>query len=370
MKKTGRNEKCPCGSGKKYKKCCLKFEVPYEVSKKFKEQEIHERHRIEKYGQVRPIIHADFKGNKFVAVGDQLYHSPKWKTFPDFLINYATGALGCDWGNDELKKPFIERHQILKWYDGMCRFQSQQVKGGDGLYFAVPNGAFAAFINLAYDLYILKDHLSLQEKVVDRLKDKKQFQGARYELFVAATCIKAGFDIDYEDETDVSKKHPEFKAVHRYTGQVISVEAKSRHRHGVLDYYDQNQTQNGNNKANIGKLLNAALQKPTDYPYVIFIDLNLPPYPGNIPESPWFEEIQKTIDFVCGEKQEKPDKFNLLILTNHPQHYGNDFESAPKNNTLMVLPEKSRNIADYPENIIEIYNQADKYGNIPGFFTD
>ena len=23
-KKIGRNEKCPCGSGKKYKKCCLK----------------------------------------------------------------------------------------------------------------------------------------------------------------------------------------------------------------------------------------------------------------------------------------------------------------------------------------------------------
>ncbi|WP_426807395.1 SEC-C metal-binding domain-containing protein [Streptococcus anginosus] len=22
--KIGRNEKCPCGSGKKYKKCCLK----------------------------------------------------------------------------------------------------------------------------------------------------------------------------------------------------------------------------------------------------------------------------------------------------------------------------------------------------------
>jgi uncharacterized protein YecA (UPF0149 family) len=23
MKKIGRNEKCPCGSGKKYKKCCI-----------------------------------------------------------------------------------------------------------------------------------------------------------------------------------------------------------------------------------------------------------------------------------------------------------------------------------------------------------
>lgn len=29
MASTGRNEPCPCGSGKKYKKCCLEIEVPY-----------------------------------------------------------------------------------------------------------------------------------------------------------------------------------------------------------------------------------------------------------------------------------------------------------------------------------------------------
>jgi tetratricopeptide (TPR) repeat protein len=28
MKKTGRNEPCPCGSGKKYKKCCLNSSKP------------------------------------------------------------------------------------------------------------------------------------------------------------------------------------------------------------------------------------------------------------------------------------------------------------------------------------------------------
>ena len=29
--KIGRNEKCHCGSGKKYKKCCLKKETPNEI---------------------------------------------------------------------------------------------------------------------------------------------------------------------------------------------------------------------------------------------------------------------------------------------------------------------------------------------------
>lgn len=31
MAKTGRNEPCPCGSGKKYKKCCLKNKKPVTV---------------------------------------------------------------------------------------------------------------------------------------------------------------------------------------------------------------------------------------------------------------------------------------------------------------------------------------------------
>lgn len=31
MSKTGRNEPCPCGSGKKYKKCCLKNKKPSTV---------------------------------------------------------------------------------------------------------------------------------------------------------------------------------------------------------------------------------------------------------------------------------------------------------------------------------------------------
>lgn len=31
MAKTGRNEPCPCGSGKKYKKCCLRNKKPATV---------------------------------------------------------------------------------------------------------------------------------------------------------------------------------------------------------------------------------------------------------------------------------------------------------------------------------------------------
>ena len=43
MKKIGRNDPCPCGSGKKYKKCCLKKDryfknLPEDALKRLKEE--------------------------------------------------------------------------------------------------------------------------------------------------------------------------------------------------------------------------------------------------------------------------------------------------------------------------------------------
>ncbi len=141
MNKVGRNDPCPCGSGKKYKKCCLIASadsqigpMPVEVIKKFQEHQQNEIEREKLYGKTRPIIHNNFKGYKLVAVGSQLHWAKeeKWKTFPDFLLDYIKTTLGRDWGNAELKKPLEDRHQILKWYDAMCRFQQKQTKSEDG----------------------------------------------------------------------------------------------------------------------------------------------------------------------------------------------------------------------------------------------
>jgi len=95
----------------------------------------------------------------------------------------------------EIRKPLADRHQILQWYDAVCRSQAKQTKDESGMYSAIPNGMMAAYLSLAYDLYTLRHHMALQEEVVRRLKISDQFQGARHELFVAATCIRAGFNI-------------------------------------------------------------------------------------------------------------------------------------------------------------------------------
>ncbi len=375
--KPSRNDLCPCGSGKKYKKCCLirdtlaeelsRNVLPKEVTDYFNEQKRKEIQWKSEYGDVKPIIHNDFNGHKFVAVGNRLCYSDQWKTFIDFLIYFAAGVLGSDWGNAEIKKPFTERHQIMQWYDGMCRYQqTHSVLEEDGVYSCIPNGDYEAFINLAYDLYILNHHLSIQQDIIRRIKDKQQFQGARYELFVAATCIRAGYDIEYEDETDVTRKHPEFLGIHRKSGQRIHVEAKSKHRSGILGY--NGEKQDGNLKANVGYLLSKAISKVGKYPFVIFIDLNLSPLTQEKIRTDLFEELQGTVDYICANYEKDP--FNLIIFTNHPCHYGAKNEPSPHSNTLMTLSTNPLIVPSNLEAILNIFTAAEQYGNIPKYFPE
>ena len=69
-----------------------------------------------------------------------------------------------------------------------------------------------AYTALAYDLYTLDHQALLQTKLVKRLKVKEQFQGARYEIYVSAAFVRAGFEMNLEDENDSTTTHCEFTA--------------------------------------------------------------------------------------------------------------------------------------------------------------
>lgn len=371
----GRNDPCPCGSGYKYKKCCLLAiktpvvqPIPAAIQDKIKKYEQGEEVREKLYGKVRPIIHTNFKGFKIVAVGNQVNWAKEEdiKTFPDFLMHYMGTALGADWGNAEIRKPLEERHQILKWYDEVCRFQQRQDARKDGLYEAVPNGAFAAYLSLAYDLYILRHHNKIQENVIQRLKHPDQFQGARYELFSAATCIRAGFEIEYEDEGDESKKHPEFVITHLKTGQKISIEAKSRHRRGVLDYPGQPETSE-NIKLGIVHLVNRAVQKITTHPFFVFVDINLPASLAERIMAPPFDDVLKEIEHVA-KAEDGSLPYNLILITNHPHHYGGEDENDPGKRQMSVVSTKPKISLPNQQYISDIMEAASQYGRIPNEF--
>lgn len=92
------------------------------------------------------------------------------------------------------------------------------------------------------------------------MKNGDNFAGAQYEVYVAATLIRAGFDLDFENEDDRSSSHCEFVATHKRTNKRFSIEAK--HRAGT--------------KFRLGRQLNRALAKAADHQRIVFIDINVP----------------------------------------------------------------------------------------------
>lgn len=370
--KIGRNNLCPCGSNKKYKHCCGAVNplpnasaIDQKAITKINKILQKEREREGRYGKTRPIIHSKFKGYDFIAVGNQFHYSKKWKTFIDFLMDYIIKTLGSEWGQKELKKTTKERHPIINWYVETCDFQEKQTICKDEVYDVIPCGSLKAYIHLAYDLYILRHHSAIQKDVIERLKHKDQFQGARYELFVASTCIKAGFEIEYEDEKDRSKTHVEFIATHQNTRQKVCVEAKSRHREGILGVPGDPKNED-DFRIRIGGLLNDALQKEHHHPLIIFIDLNVPPniakkiFEKTQPSS----EIRKIIAKI-NKEYGKSDIFNLIVFTNHPYHYGGVDEPYPPINTCAIVGRNPKLTPTHPKTIIDIYDAATKYDNIP-----
>jgi len=342
MKKLGRNQPCHCGSGKKYKHChgrvvdaparpafinpVLKriplSQVPAPVMHTFQQRKREQAAFEAAHGKGRPLISMEFKDWRFVAVGNELHFSPAATTrfFPDFLGNYVRGLLGKEWGEAELKKLLQNRHQILQWYDAVCEFQQTLKPDSDGYYRRIePSGALNCWLRLAYDLYLIKHNAKLQKRILDRLKDPKQFQGARFELCVTAAMVVAGFEINYEDEQDRSRKHPEFLA--RRGELLVAVEAKSRHRDGVLGFHSPKSPVT--DKVAAEGILRDALGKNPGHPYFIFLEVNMPPDKKPIDEqNPWFKELDDSAKNLQNEwEPDDPFSANAIFFCNDPSHY-------------------------------------------------
>lgn len=338
------------------------------MKRAFEEKLQAERSRRDRFGEVRPVVHADHQGFRVVGIGNQIHFSKNWRTFPDFLQDDIKRVLGPDWGKGEIAKPFDERHEIMKWYDLMCRFQQKQPRSPDGLFGVIPNGPMRAYLLLAYDLFTLRNHQALLDSVVRRLKHRDQFQGARHELFAAATCIRAGYTIEHEDETDNSRKHTELIANHRASGQKIAVEAKSRHRPGVLGRPGQRESPE-TLRAGLAGLVRDAFAKPVTHPYVVFFDLNLPPVDRRILDTRWFREIADSV-IDPAARRGGGDPFVLVVLSNQPHHYRPDDGPAPSGEVYSMLGRNPRLPATNPAAIAAIHDAASKFGDIPNWFDE
>jgi hypothetical protein len=201
---------------------------------------------------------------------------------------------------------------------------------------------------------------------------RRQFQGARHEVFVEATCLRAGFSIEHENERDGTRRHAEFTAKHKTTGQLLSIEAKSKHRAGVLG---QPGVPQPHEKLSLrfGKLLNDALAKNPPHPLVVFIDTNLPyraaervlgrhPLDLNKPSS-----IMTALLDRDRKEHGGVDRYAMLVFTNHPHHYAEPEELGPQKHLLSFVPRTPAGVT-HMQALWDLHNAVNLYGNIPKDF--
>lgn len=278
-----RNKPCHCGSGKQYKKCHGAFTAefgfkandssaspgPQGLEKLLAEQRLMKL----RHGDVKPILTESVDGWRFVAIGDMYQISPNCETFTDFLTRYLIGCLGSKWGEDERKLPLAEQHPIVQWFS-LIGFDMESAPADERGLHKISLGAATAWFHLAYDLYLIKYNAELQKKLVQRLKLRENFQGARFEAAVAAIMLASGYDLRFAIEKGLGT-HPEFFATHRETKTILAVEAKSKHRPGILGFEPHELAQIPES-CRIDWLLRAAVEKDTDYPLLVFIEVNWP----------------------------------------------------------------------------------------------
>ena len=185
-----------------------------------------------------------------------------------------------------------------------------------GIFPVTATGDIYALRQFAYDLYTVANNLELPRPLVKRLRNRDQFQGARYELFVTAALLKAGYRIEVENERDGSTTHCELTATDKEE-HAYSVEVKSRHRPGVLGFTGLSES-GTQFDLGIRHLIVDALSKYARHERIVFIDVNLPDPPLLNDVNNWVRQFGKIVE-ECELLPNLPPA--VIIATNQPHHF-------------------------------------------------
>lgn len=310
-RKPSKKSKCPCGSGLRYEKCCRKKFIALRKAKALFQQQDKARAKFaEKYGQIRipQLVHT--QNGAYATVGGGIYKQTRRGpySFLNLVHDHALLFFGEPYLEEQEQLPMTARHPALQWMHTFVDIGSERG--------AAPIGAGAAWYRFAFDLFTIRDNSTLTAEIRERLLDIGRFQSARHELWVAALFVAAGFDINFEDESDNRGKHPEFVAVDRGSGTRIAVEAKSRHRKGVKSF------DKGKEYSSVGvrNLVLDAYRKVSDLPFYVFVDVNLPPAREEVYRG-WINEIHKLMTDLEDEGYADPSPANIVFFHNDPSHF-------------------------------------------------
>ena len=163
--------------------------------REFQRREIEERERKARYGEILPIVNVWAFGTRLVGVGSNIYQFDPEKGFPNFLSHYLVEKLGVDWLAKEQHKPEAEQHPAVRWRTlGLTYMHKHQKE--DGICSAPPNGAFAAYMTIVYDMYVIESNGLLDDMLLKRLRHREHFHRVEMDLLkfvlgMAATVVAA-----------------------------------------------------------------------------------------------------------------------------------------------------------------------------------
>ena len=307
------------------------------------DQESRLREFAEKYGDMKSptVIRV---GDKLMSVIDggiyqQVQGGPY--NFPNILHDHALLFFGVPYLEAEETKSIGERHPALQWMYRYIDHREKLIREQPDALETDQYGFSAAWLRFAYDLYTIRDNVKLEARLKTRLLSKKDFQGARHELKVAALSIAAGFSIEFENEKDNTIGHAEFIGTDNL-GVKIAVVAKSRHRHGVHGFEGGKILEPGSN-ADVRNIILDSYKKKTSLPLYAFIDANLPPAATSENLYAWWDEIYETMDELSKEGYADPCPTNVLFICNDPSHYVGDRQINNETDQLWILHFEAKN---------------------------
>ncbi len=279
-----------------------------------------------------------------------------------FLLRRLSEILTQKWVEAEEKKS--EPHPLILWFrEAQGQITASDEKSNISPRGVKMTGSMRALLALAYDFYTL-EHCSapVSQKLLNRLRDEQQFQGARYEIAVAGLVCRSGFEITWLNNAG---KHGEFTGKHKVTGEKAAFEAKSHHRSGVLG-------KNGKFDPEIAKTkimvhVKEALEQTAseDMPLVIFDDLNLPLTTGTpLNEKKWFKEVETHLQKYGFLDKPEYKRCAVLMVTNFSWHF--HYDIPPEQNELVTHFHVNNKYSLRPDTILQYLDLAAKqYGFVP-----
>jgi hypothetical protein len=306
-------------------------EIIAKVREIFLERERKKREFTDRYGFVRPPQGIVMGDRVMGIVGNIIYQQTREGGYNvvNMIHDYALSFFGEPRLEAEERMPLEQRHPALQW---MYTYVENSEREPEERKRAI--GAGAAWLRFAYDLFTIADNSTLQATLKEKLLDPKTFQAARHELRAAAICAVAGFDLQYEDESDNSRKHPEFVGKDRFSPAQIAVEAKSRHRRGVQGFAGGSNLKPGERVDVRGMVLEAYKKEPA-LPLYVFIDVNLPDS-GEEDGRRWMHEIDVTMSELAAEGHADPCPANAIFFCNDPSHYAMNEEVGGEHAQLWI----------------------------------